>query len=300
MTTYFLGNKAKSLYFNHNGIKHHILHYKNENMPKILFLHGWMDCAHSFQFTIDCLQKNWDIYSLDWRGFGLSAWQEYGYYDRMLMISDLKKTLQTLSPDEPIHVVGHSMGGMLAAQLAGFFPSSIKSLVLAEGFGLPDMPINMSIKKIQNFLNSNEDIKQHQPRPINSLDIVIRKLQQKNPLMTMDKIHFIAQALTYQQDGVYYYNADPKHHFSQPYLYHIPQLSLIWSQITAPVLWIEGDLSEHNYYMQTMHELLPERRESFKSIQKVIRIPKAGHLMQWEAPEEFAQHLEEFWLSFAN
>ncbi len=295
MTDYIGSNTAQSLFLQINGIKQHLLHYPQQHAQKVLFLHGHMDCAHSFQSTIEQLTHKWDVYALDWRGFGLSDWQQYGYYDRMSMISDLKQVLQIISPNKAIHVVGHSMGGMLAAQLAGLYPQSMKSLVMAEGAGLPDMTINTAMSKMQQFLQSQEDVLKQTPRSIMSLDVVCRKLQQKNPLMNAKDALFMATALTQKVGEHYYYRADPKHHFSQPYLYHVPLLAQIWENIQAPVLWIEGENLPHNFYLQTMHPLLPERQKHFHTLQQVIRLKGTGHLMHWEDPTGFAKHLEIFW-----
>ncbi len=296
MNAYLAQRLATSLYLQTNGLKLHILHYENKDAPNILMLHGWMDCALSFQFCIDAMQNQWNIYSLDWRGFGLSQWQTAGYYDRMMMVSDLKNVVDYLSPHAPMHICGHSMGGMLAALYAGLYPQRVKSLVLAEGFGLPDMPMSTALDKMTQFMDANSLDVQHRARVIHDLTSVIKKLAQKNPLMQPEHIAFMAEALTQAQDDCFIYKADPKHHLSQPYWYHEPLLASMWSRIEAPVLWIEGDDVAHNYYLNLMREHLPERKKHFKTLTADVRIPNAGHLMQWEAPKAFAQAIEAFWL----
>ena len=81
--------------------------------------------------------SEYDVYALSWRGCGRSAWQTSGYYERMVMLQDLHQMLEHISPDAPIHICGHSMGSMLATHYACLFPERIKSLTMAEGFGMP-------------------------------------------------------------------------------------------------------------------------------------------------------------------
>ena len=62
------------------GLRYHVRTWGNARDPRLFLLHGWMDVSASFQFLVDCLQREWHVVAPDWRGFGLSGWAPAGYW----------------------------------------------------------------------------------------------------------------------------------------------------------------------------------------------------------------------------
>src|SRR5689334_13861351 len=118
------------------GLRYHVRTWGVPSQPKLVLLHGWMDVSASFQFLADALVGDWYVIAPDWRGFGLSECASEGYWFPDY-IAGLDVLLRELSPEEPVHFVGHSMGGNVAGLYAGVRPTRIASLALLEGFGLP-------------------------------------------------------------------------------------------------------------------------------------------------------------------
>src|SRR5690606_15059274 len=82
--------------------------------PPLLLLHGWMDVGASFQRFVDALGTTREVIALDWRGFGGSKAppsDSYWFYD---YYADLDAVIDYISPDAPIDLLGHSMGGNIA------------------------------------------------------------------------------------------------------------------------------------------------------------------------------------------
>jgi pimeloyl-ACP methyl ester carboxylesterase len=65
----------------------------------LVLLHGWCDVSASWQFVVDALAGDWRVVAPDWRGFGLSEWNNdvYWFPD---YIADLDALLQRYSPEE--------------------------------------------------------------------------------------------------------------------------------------------------------------------------------------------------------
>jgi len=73
-------------------------------------LHGWMDVSASFQFVVDALRRSWRVLAPDWRGYGLTDRAQADCYWFPDYLADLDQLLDALLPDEPVALVGHSMG----------------------------------------------------------------------------------------------------------------------------------------------------------------------------------------------
>ena len=46
--------------------------------------------------------------------------------------------IAVFSPNQPVNLLGHSMGGNIASLYAGVRPDRVATLINVEGFGLPD------------------------------------------------------------------------------------------------------------------------------------------------------------------
>ena len=275
-----------------NGLDHEVLHWPRISRPKLLLLHGWMDSADTFQATVDALPAEYDIYALSWRGCGRSAWQASGYYERMVMLQDLHQMLEHISPDSAIHVCGHSMGSMLATHYACLFPGHIKSLTMAEGFGMPVLEYTSELQaRAQRFIQTSA------PNPVYALKSVAdvaEKLQRRNPNMDAAWAHYMAQALTHESELGLTYRADPKHHLPQAHPYDWHRIAPLWGNLHMPTLWIQGENLPHNHYLQRVNSLLPERQAMLPNLHEIVTLQNVGHMLQWEAPQAFAAALDKF------
>ena len=143
---------SESLFLDVRGLRYHVRHWRGEPRRKLFLLHGWMDVSASFQFLVDALRAEWDVYAPDWRGYGLTAWSGSDNYWFPDYIGDLDFLLGRLQPDAPVDLVGHSLGGNVAALYAGVRPARIAKLVNLEGFGLPPTRPEQAPKRYLHWL----------------------------------------------------------------------------------------------------------------------------------------------------
>lgn len=105
----------------------------------LLFLHG-AGGLHEGAY-LDLLAERFTVYAPSHPGFGSSEGIEHidDVIDLALYYHDVMDALGI----ESAHVVGHSMGGMLAAELAALCPHRVRRLVLANPVGLwrDDAPV---------------------------------------------------------------------------------------------------------------------------------------------------------------
>ena len=113
------------------------LHLWGEAVPgstPLVLLHGWMDVGASYQFVVDAFSQAFaagrQIIAPDWRGFGQSQLpspcDHYVFAD---YLADLDQLLDQVVGEQPVDLVGHSMGGNVAMLYAGVRPARIRRLV---------------------------------------------------------------------------------------------------------------------------------------------------------------------------
>lgn len=106
----------------------------------VLFLHG-AGMTRTWLPIYDSLSKSFDTVVPEHPGFGDTPMPATldGFDDMVLHYDALIRNLEL---DKPIHLVGHSMGGWIAADLAIFYPGRFASMTLMQPMGiwLPDAP----------------------------------------------------------------------------------------------------------------------------------------------------------------
>jgi 3-oxoadipate enol-lactonase len=94
----------------------------------VLLVHGLGSCVKDWELQVPPLAERHTVVTVDLRGHGESE-KPAGPYRMQMFSSDIVHLLETLRLG-PAHVVGISLGGMVAFQLAVDAPSLVKSLVI--------------------------------------------------------------------------------------------------------------------------------------------------------------------------
>lgn len=113
-----------------------ILHANNINIfyetvgsgPPVLFIHGLGGTHLDWEYQIDHFKEQFTVITVDLRGHGQTD-KPTDPYSVELFAQDIAAFIQFIAP-QGIHVVGHSLGGMVAFQLALDFPALVKSLTI--------------------------------------------------------------------------------------------------------------------------------------------------------------------------
>lgn len=286
---------SRSEFITIRGLRCHIRHWGNAGAPKLFMLHGWMDVAASFQFVVDCLARDWHVIAPDWRGFGLSdnsGCDSYWFPD---YVGDLDAILRHFSPDQPVNLLGHSMGGNVATIYAGVRPDRISKLINLEGFGMALSRPEQAPKRYAKWLDELRE-----PPTMRSYDTqaqVAARLQKTNPRLNDERAAFLSAHWSRQNDqGRWEILGDPAHKSSTPLLYHVEDVVACWQAIAAPVLWVEADDTNVWQWMGPKEKARGEidRRIGFiPNVTKAI-INDAGHMLHHDQPEALAQLIERF------
>lgn len=286
---------SRSEFITVRGLRYHIRHWGNTEAPKLFMMHGWMDVSASFQFVVDCLQRDWHVIAPDWRGFGLTANSGADTYWFPDYLGDLDAILQHCSPNEAVDLIGHSMGGNIVTLYAGVRPARIRKLVNLEGFGLAATRPEQAPGRYAAWLDALSG--QPAMRSYATQAEVAARLQKTNPRLTDERAAFLSSHWASQNaNGAWEILGDAAHKTNGPSLYHVDEITACWKQITVPVLWVEADGTDVWRWMGPKESARIEidRRIQFIPHVTTLTINDAGHMLHHDQPKALAASIEEF------
>lgn len=280
------------------GLRLHALHWAGDAaQPLRVLLHGWMDVAASFQFLVDALpagRRAAPLLALDWRGFGHSEAGGHDAYFFADYLGDLDAWLDLVSPDRPVDLIAHSMGGNVAMLYAGVRPRRVRRLVNLEGFGMPDSDPAAAPERLRQWLDELKEPAQLKPYP--DLAAVAQRLMKNNPRLPLARADWLASHWA-ELDGAggLRLRADPVHKRAHAVLYRKAEALACWRRIEAPVLFVEGEDDSLRAYWGRRYprEDLLERLAQVPQLRHE-RLDQAGHMLHHDQPEQLAALIEGF------
>ena len=102
----------------------------------VLLLHGFDSCFLEYRRLIPFLKKNNKLIIPDLYGFGFSPRSIGNKYGFKYLMNHLNSVLNNFSIKNPIGIIGASMGGALALELARQNPEKISKILLLSPAGL--------------------------------------------------------------------------------------------------------------------------------------------------------------------
>ncbi len=102
----------------------------------ILLLHGFDSSFLEFRRIYPSLRKNFQVIIPDLLGFGFTPRFATGDYSASKIISHLIDIIDILKINKKLKIIGASMGGSAAIQLANEIPNSINKMMLLSPAGL--------------------------------------------------------------------------------------------------------------------------------------------------------------------
>jgi len=276
-----------------HGLRYHCRVWGEPGAPKLFMLHGWMDVSASFQFLVDALRGDWQVIAPDWRGFGLTEWTKGGSYWFPDYFADLDALLAHFQPDEPVTLIGHSMGGNVAAMYAGIRPERVAKLVSLEGFGLAGTRPEKAPERYARWLT---ELAGKPPgfRDYEDFNALAERLCGNNRRLTRTRALYLARHWGRQKpDGRVALASDPAHKLVNPVLYRAEEAQACWKRVTAPVLWVSGSETEIPRALELSAADLEARKACFARLTERV-VPGAGHMLHHDQPERLAEITEEF------
>lgn len=252
----------KDYFLNVRGLDTRIYEAGAENAPVLLYLHGtnlgnlWLEYHQR-------LAGSFRVIAPDTPGFGKTKRPDWmrNMDDYILFFRDLLDTLEL----DKVNLVGHSLGGWMALEVAIWYPERINKLVLSNAAG-----IRVKGSPIANLFAMN---------PQETLDACFDNPMAAMPLMPLE------------------FNTE---YFLEQYRQRMTLASLAWSpgfdlklerrleRLNCPtqIIWGENDRLIPPVYGQVLHEKIANS--------ELVMLRGTGHMPMFEQPQEWAEAITRF------
>lgn len=118
--------------------------------PAVVFSHGLLYSSRMWDAQVPALQGRFRCIRFDHRGQGQSEGAAGGY-DMERLALDAVALIRALGV-QPVHFVGHSMGGMVGMRVAARHPELVRSLVLLDSSAEPEPKENLPRYRLLTFI----------------------------------------------------------------------------------------------------------------------------------------------------
>jgi pimeloyl-ACP methyl ester carboxylesterase len=260
----------------------------------VVLVHGYLDHALSFAPMVSFLPDHLPLVAMDLRGFGASDWiGAGGYYYFYDYLDDLAVFLFEHLGCERVHLVGHSLGGVVVSAFAATFPEQTESLLIMEGLGPNYGAVDQAVVRIQRWLDGLRmhekrlavpERKLHRSR-IASVEQAAFRLQRINSRLPEWVARCIAETSTEPaEEGSIerVWRHDILHRTQGPRAFLADEAQAFWAGVRAPVLSLNGDESFLN--STDLHA-----RHAFFENVRIGHFSEAGHNLHHERPEAVAE-----------
>ncbi|MCZ6712137.1 MAG: alpha/beta hydrolase [Gammaproteobacteria bacterium] len=267
----------------------HYLDWGNREAPDMLLVHGLQDHCHAWDWFARLFGDDYRVTAPDLRGHGDSEWVRGSSYHQIDYVYDLAQLVKQGALG-PTVLVGHSLGGTLAALYAGAYPTEVSALVIIEGIGLwPGLLADMNAaEKIRQWVGSTRELAGRLPHRYEPLQEACARMQQANAHLSPDQANYLTiHGSDQNEDASYSWKFDNyTHAFPAFGISHEDTVSL-WRAIRCPVLIINAT----NGYDHRIGQ--DGTLEAFNEA-KTVTIPAAGHWVHHDRLDEVAALIGQF------
>jgi pimeloyl-ACP methyl ester carboxylesterase len=249
------------------------LHHKEMGQgPPLLILHGLFGTLDNWQTMGRALSNDFTVFLLDLRNHGRSPHVDDHTYPALA--EDVRRFMETHWMYDGANVIGHSMGGKTAMQLALTYPELVRRLVVVD---IAPKPYQGSHHEILSALDS---------LPLSEIDS--RQAAEEHLARTLPDAgirQFLMKNLTREKDGRFVWKMN------------LPVLLRHYPDVLAPV---DGEPFEHPALFlrggRSAH-VLPSDEATIMRLfpAAVIRtLPDAGHWVHADAPMDMLALVRDF------
>ncbi len=280
-----------SHYYYSDRLKLQFWDWGNNRLPPLLLVHGGLDHARNWDWVARSLREHFHVYAMDLRGHGNSAWAPGAMYSTAEHVFDVS-TLVDLLGGGPIHLIGHSLGGILTLLYSGLYPDRVGKVIAIEGLGFPASHRihKPAPDRMRAWIESVRQTDKLDPRTYPNLEAAVERMKEANPHLS-DEVarHLTLHGTNWNADGSLSWKFDNYVRCLPPYGHGLDEQRAIYAEITCPVLLVWGreswlpdpDTDERAF-------VIPNRR--------VLKVAEAGHWVHHDRLDLFLEESKRFLL----
>jgi len=264
-----------------NGIRHRM---QDEVAPtKVLCLHGWLDNANSFLPMMPLLPSI-DLVAIDLPGHGFSDHLDgtYSIADSAYWAASVIKALGW----EQCHIIGHSLGGIIAPLVAAGAPELVESLTLIESSGALTSEADDFVERLQKSMSDQLEEDKYKSRVYKTKADAVNSRLRSAKMETTSARLIIDRQLAEFEDG-WRWRFDPKLRYATAHRLTEAHVREVNKNIICPVLTI---VAKDGFL--TSREETASRMQLIKDHRSVLL---AGHHhLHMDTPEPVAAAINQF------
>lgn len=258
-----------------DGMRIHYLDWGTAGRQPLILLHGIGRVAHTFDHVAPHFTEDYQVFAVDMRGHGDSAWDPGGNYLVTDYVSDIEGLVERLDLRD-IVLWGNSTGGRVAQVFAALHPERVSALIV-EDVG-PERPAAIADRLAERIRREQAGWASEQA--------LLAELQQASPRTSPEVLRAYAQfgSTLRSADGRTILKRDPRINDG-----FVPtDLWRFVSDIRSPVIYILGGRSTI---------VPPETQQRLRTTLPQVQIeimPGLGHYPSEESPSEFLEIVDRF------
>ncbi|WP_445216260.1 alpha/beta fold hydrolase [Bradyrhizobium sp. Pa8] len=248
-----------------NGIEIHYLR-TGGNKPPLILLHGLTGSGACWTPLARTLEDRFDVIMPDARGHGASSAPSGGYLYRDLA-NDVIGLIEALGLAAPV-LLGHSMGGMIAAIVASEVGTAIRGVILAD-------PTFLTPER-QREVYESDVVEQHRRLLGRDKVEVLAEARQRHLHRSLELLELIVEARLRTEISAFEVLTPPN-----------PDYRALVGAIAVPSLLVIGDNGVVS--VETAREL-----QGLNPRLHYELIPDVGHGLPYDKPDELAAAVRSF------
>jgi proline iminopeptidase len=137
-----------------DGVTFHVEEFGDPANQTVIVMHGGPGADSRYLLPLQELADQYHVVFYDQRGTGLSPRVDPAELTAQSSIDDLDLLVGHYGEGQPVYLIGHSWGGMLAAGYIGQHPEKVSAVVMGEPGGLTDESIAEFMTLQQSVINA--------------------------------------------------------------------------------------------------------------------------------------------------
>lgn len=217
------------------GLQLAVQEHGEPGAPKVLALHGWQDNSASFT-TLAALLPELHIIAPDFPGHGRSDWRHpQAAYSTWNYLDEVDAAYQKYCSDGAV-IVGHSMGGSVAALYAGMYPGRCRCLILLDSIGPVVTPPEDAPGQLRIARQQLAALQPGRRRYYPDFESAVQARASRG--LQPDAARLLAERGVAQDQQGWYWNLDPRLALKNPLSFTEEHSKAFLERIACPVLLV--------------------------------------------------------------